>query len=48
MYKEELEKDKLLFNKGERGSKFYIILKGQVGIFIPTIIATEDEYEDVL
>lgn len=44
---ENLGKDELLFRHGDRGDKFYIILKGSVSILIPKLIETklsESEY----
>jgi CRP-like cAMP-binding protein len=44
---EKLNKDELLFRQGDRGDKFYIILKGSVSILIPKLVEvklSESEY----
>lgn len=36
-YQKKLDKDKILFNEGETGDSFYIILSGSVDVFVPKI-----------
>lgn len=48
---EKVEKDKVICKFGEKGSKFYLILKGKIGVIIPKlekIKMTQNEYFDYL
>ena len=40
---EEFKKDEKLFNHGDIGTKFYMILKGSVSILIPQKVKVAEE-----
>ena len=41
MQMEIFDKDQTMFNIGDPGNKFYIILKGSVGVYIPQYVKVE-------
>jgi CRP-like cAMP-binding protein len=44
MIMEKLSKNQIVFSKGDIGTKFYIILKGRVGILLPFLQADQVLY----